>query len=243
MLKIIQSMKMKKCFFGILAITLLININVYSQKSIEDLFDDTIGKHNLPLNNGKFYFNTYRTNNTHPFFFSDKFILCTIKYDHQDYNKINLKYDINRDVLVFKPFGESENYGTILIENKVNEFILHNKKFVNLSIPSNQISNGFYEENFVSKRFTFYIKHKKSKRESIKNQEIFMEFETFNEFLILKNNSFIPIKNKKHIVNLFPNYKKEINTFYNENAKQENDNKTEFFEKIFRFIDQLNSNN
>ena len=44
-------------------------------------------------------------------------------------------------------------------------------------------------------------------------------------------------------MNLFPNYKNEINTFYNENAKLENENKTEFFEKIFRFIDQLNSNN
>lgn len=236
-------MKMKKYFFRILVITLVTNLNVYSQKSIEDLFDNTIGKHNLPLNNGKFYFNTFKTNTTHPFFISDKFILCTIKYDHQDYNKINLKYDINRDVLVFKPFGESENYGTILIENKVNEFILHNKKFVNLSLSNSQISNGFYEENFVAKNFIFYIKHKKSKRESIKNQEMFMEFEIFNEFLILKNNSFITIKNKKHIVNLFPNYKNEINTFYNENDKLENENKTEFFEKIFRFIDQLNSNN
>lgn len=222
---------------------LLTNLNAYSQKSIEDVFDNTIGKYNLPLNNGKFYFNTYRTNTTHPFYFSDKFILCTIKYDHQDYNKVNLKYDINRDVLVFKPFGESENYGTILIEDKVDEFILHNKKFVNLRILSSQISNGFYEQNFITKNFLFYIKHKKKKKESIKNQEIFMEFETFNEFLILKNNSYIPIKNKKDIINLFPIYKKEINKFYNENVKLENENKTEFFEKIFRFIDQLNSKN
>ena len=235
-------MNIKSYYNFIFTVILLINCNLYSQNKIEDLFDTTVGKENLPLNNGVFYFNTLKTLNTHQFYHSNKYSSENLIYDNQFYNTVNLKYDSYRDVLVFKPYGESENFGIVLIQQKVSNFTLNNRNFVNLSLVTNDSLRdvkGYYEENVKGKYFTFYIKHKKDRREFIKNQVTYTDFEIYNEFLILKDNSYYPIKSKNNVTSLFPTFKKEINTFYNDNSKLSKDNKTEFYEKLFRFIDQL----
>ena len=238
-------MKIKNNYLLFSTIFLLLNSSLYSQKIIEDFFDNTIGKENLPLNNGAFYFNTFKTINTHQYYNTNKYSIGNLVYENQFYNTVNLKYDSHKDLLVFKPYGESENFGIILIKDKISTFNLNKKKFVNLSlITKDSIKNikGYYEENLCSKKFTFYIKHKKDRREFIKNQIIYTDFEIYNEFLILTDQkTYHTIKSKKDITNLFPAYKQEINTFYNENSKLAKDNKTEFYEKIFRFIDNLTS--
>lgn len=234
----------KKTYLTFIFTTLLsINCSLYSQNKIEDLFDSKVGKENLPLNNGVFYFNTLKTLDTHQFYNTNKYSSETLIYDNQFYNTVNLKYDSFRDVLVFKPYGESENFGIILIQQKVSTFTLKNRNFVNLSLitkDSLKDIKGYYEEHLKGKHFTFYIKHKKDRREFIKNQVTYTDFEIYNEFLILKDNIYHPIKSKNSITNLFPMYKKEINTFYSDNSKLSKDNKTEFYEKLFRFINQLN---
>lgn len=235
-------MNIKTYYHLILTILLLGNLNLYCQKNIEDLFDNTVGKENLPLNNGVFYFNTLKTLTTHQFYHTNKYSSGTLVYDNQFYNEVNLKYDSYRDVLVFKPYGESESFGIILIQEDVSQFNINNKKFVNLSLlTKDSLKNvkGYYEENLKNQHLTFYIKHKKDRREFIQNQIAYTDFEIYNEFLILKNATYYPIKNKKDVTSLFSTHKKEINTFYSDNSKLSKDNKTEFYEKLFRFIDQL----
>ena len=237
-------MKIKTHHSIIFTVFLLLNSSLYSQKKIEDLFDNTVGKENLPLNNGAFYFNTFKTINTHQYYHTNKYSIGNLVYDNQFYNAVNLKYDSCKDLLIFKPYGESENFGIILITEKISTFNINNKNFVNLSlITKDSVKNvkGYYEENLSAKKFTFYIKHKKDRREFIKNRVIYTDFEIYNEFLILKDHTYFPIESKKDITNLFPTHKKEINTFYNDNSKLSKDNKTEFYEKIFRFIDNLTS--
>ena len=145
-------------------------------------------------------------------------------------------------ILIFKPYGESENFGIELINDKVSQFSINNKKFINLSnITKDSIKGikGYYEENFVSERISFYIKHKKGTKTFIQNQAVYNDFEVENEFLLLINNNYNQIKNKKDVVTLFTQYKNEINNFYSDNSKLQKINKTEFYEKLFRFIDNL----
>lgn len=237
-------MKIKTHYSLLLILFLLSNLNSFSQIKIEDFFDTSIGKENLPLNNGAFYFNTFKTLTSHQYYQTNKYVVGNLTYNNQYYNTVNLKYDNYKDILIFKPYGESENFGIILVSNEVSKFQLNNKSFINLSLITNDsVKNvsGYYEENLKAKDFTFYIKHKKDRREFIKNQIIYTDFEIYNEFLILTNQTYYSIKSKKDTTNLFPNYKNEINTFYNENSKLAKDNKTEFYEKIFRFIDNLTS--
>ncbi|SHO71946.1 hypothetical protein [Flavobacterium cucumis] len=235
-------MTRKIYYIIIFMVALLINCNLHSQNKIEDLFDNTVGKENLPLNNGVFYFNTFKTFDTHQFYSSNKYSSEALIYDNQFYNSVNLKYDSYQDALVFKPYGESENFGIVLVQQKVSKFTLNNKNFVNLNLTTNKNLTdikGYYEENWRGKNFIFYIKHKKTRRELIKNQTSYTDFEIYNEFLIFKNNLYYSVESKNNLINLFPILKKEIKTFYSDNSKLLKNNKTEFFEKLLRFIDQL----
>ena len=216
--------------------------SLQAQSSIDEHFDQTVGKENLPLNNGVFYYNLYKTNNTNQYYYTNKYLVGNIVYEDQFYNNVNLKYDIYKDILIFKPYGESENFGIELINDKVSQFSINNKKFINLSnITKDSIKGikGYYEENFVSERISFYIKHKKGTKTFIQNQAVYNDFEVENEFLLLINNNYNQIKNKKDVVTLFTQYKNEINNFYSDNSKLQKINKTEFYEKLFRFIDNL----
>lgn len=235
-------MKKKTYSQFVFFILLVFYSNIYSQNIIEDFFDNTVRKENLPLNNGIFYFNSFKTLNTHQYYLINKYFQGSLIFDNQIYNDVNLKYDIFNDAIIFKPYGESENFGIILIKEKVSQFTINNKKFINLSLTTKESIpkiKGFYEENFKGTQFVFYVKHKKDRRDFIKNQIFYSDFETYNEFLIFIKGEYFEIKGKKDLRILFPDFKNEINTFYSENSKLSKDNKTEFYEKIIRFIDRL----
>jgi hypothetical protein len=103
----------------------------------------------------------------------------------------------------------------------IKEFTLQNKHFINLSLitkDSIKSIQGFYEKNWQGSNFTFYIKHKKDRREYITNNVIYNEFGIYNEFLVAKNNSYFIIKSKKNITDLFKDQEKEIKTFYDDNV-------------------------
>lgn len=235
-------MKLKVSLFLLLIIFQLKHTTLMAQNKPEDYFDVVVGKENLPLNNGAFYFNTYKTLETHPFYNSNKFSNGSIIYDNQSYNNVNLKYDNYRDILVFKPHGESENFGIILEEHLITNFTIYNKHFVNLGLitkDSIKSIHGFFEKNWEGLDFTFYIKHKKDRREFIKDNVSYNEFEIYNEFVVTKNNSYFIIKSKKNITDIFKEKEKEIKAFYDDNSKLFKKNKTSFYEKLFRYIDQL----
>ncbi len=235
-------MKLKTYQILLLSVFLSLASSSFSQSTIEDFFDTTVGKENLPLNNGTFYFTTFRTLDTHQYYNTNKFDKGSIVYDGQLYNAVNLKYDCHRDVLIFKPYGETENFGIILIEKKVERFNLNHKTFINLSLVTmDSLKNvtGYYEENVKNTHFTFYIKHKKDRREYIKDNTIFNVFGSDNEFLLAYINTYYVIDSKKDVTQLFLEQKKEINAFYTNNSKLLKEDKTTFYEKLFIYIDQV----
>ena len=60
--------------------------SLQAQSSIDEHFDQTIGKENLPLNNGVFYYNPYKTNNTNQYYHTNKYLVGNIIYENQFYN-------------------------------------------------------------------------------------------------------------------------------------------------------------
>ena len=235
-------MELKTSRILLLSVFLSLTSSSFSQSAIEDYFDTTVGKENLPLNNGTFYFTTFRTLDSHQFYNTNKFDKGTIVYDGQLYNAVNLKYDCHRDVLIFKPYGETENFGIILIEKKVERFTLNHKNFINLSVVTkDSLKNvtGYYEESVKNAHFTFYIKHKKDRRENIKDNTIFNVFGIDNSFFFFFKNAYYNIDSKKDVSQLFLEQKKEINAFYTDNSKLLKEDKTAFYEKLFIYIDQI----
>lgn len=234
---------MKKKDFKILIFScyLLFSLISYSQNNIESYFDNTLKKENLEISNGKLFTNNFKTLETDQFY-TTEYSIETIQYKNQTYTDVYLKYDIYRDVLIFRPFGESENFGVELISEYVNSFTLKNKTFINLSLITNDsidFIKGYFEENFKSGKINFYIKHKKETKELINNQRLYNSFLNYNRYILSSNNNFYEIKNTKDLIKIFPSLKKDIKQFSNENFLLLRTDKDAFFEKMIKKISTL----
>lgn len=221
---------------------------LHSQSSNEELaksFDKTIGYGNLNINNGIVHTNEFRiSKNKHRYYLSEKFEKGDVTYNDQTYFDVNLKYDLYQDNLVYQPEGSFVGFN--LIGEKVGSFKIFDKKFVYLNstlFPFSLIKSGFYQEIVTNKNTTFYIKHKKDKREVIKETSTFNEFDDNYEFFLKKNSTFYKIKTKKDLAVLFPESKRKIYDFYSGYSQLEKDDKPLFFEKIMAYINNTIENN
>ncbi|KGO96439.1 hypothetical protein Q767_05915 [Flavobacterium enshiense DK69] len=200
----------------------------------------------MDINNGIIHINEFRIlNNKHRYYPNDKFEIGSATYNSQNYYDIPLKYDIYKDILIYRP-QESEAISIELIHEKVTAFSINNKKFVylnNIYFPMMQIKPGYYEENISGKNFIFYIKHHRNKREILKGSSVFYEFDNDYEYLLEKNGTFNKISSKKDLIKLFPEYKRKINDFYSSSKKILKSDEPLFYEKMMTYLNNETANN
>jgi hypothetical protein len=214
-----------------------------SETPIHSWYNTSVGKENLDINNGTLYLNYYKTaNKTHSYLNSEQFENGNVVYNNQNYTDFVINYDIFKDDLLLKPNGINDRRSVILISKKIESFYFSGKKFVNLnynqSIKADFIK-GFYEENIVSEKIAFYIKHNKEIRKSTTDGKIYDDFKVKNEFVLKFKNEFYYINSKKNILDIFPELKIQIDNYYLLNANAEESNKTEFMESLFRLINSI----
>jgi len=216
----------------------------YSQTNTKNVlynwYDTVKGKESIDLNNGSLHINPYKTLGENTMYYgTDKFSKGTVFYDNQPYYDVNLKYDIYRDIIVFNPFGQPQNIGINLIQEKTKSFSLNGKNFVNLTsyqTPIQEYIKGYYEERVIGNDIILYIKHHKDIREFINNDRIYHSFDKKNNFILKYKNDFFKINSKKEIVILFPQYKNEINTYYSENKEMEKSDNALFTENVLNYL-------
>mgnify|MGYP003478715692 FL=1 len=221
----------------ILLLILLLSITLYSQeKGAVKQNDSLIENSSLPLNNGIIYHNKYKNtlkNTTQ--FFENKYRKGTICYNNQTYFDVNLKYNVFEDLVFYKPnakIGLEAN----LITKQVDYFIYANKKFKQLNYIDIVEKNGFFEEIEINNNITLYIKYKKVCKEDLSLGNIAYTFYDSKLYYILYNNQLLEISSKSSIISIFPNLKKEINTFYKENSKIKDSNIQQFYQNLLKTI-------
>jgi hypothetical protein len=256
-IKTIQSLKnyQNKSIFLILFGLFLQIYTVRSQSSnttsLNSWFDKTIGKSNLDLYNGPRYVNLYRTlDKSHSFYLTNDYSKGDLNYQNQNYHNLDLKYDVNNDILVLKANGEYDYLGISLIKEKTAYFTLNNKRFVNINFnnPTCPIfMNGYYEELTFSKTNTLYIKHHKTKTKVIDTKRISDgtnlassdEFRDKNEYILKYKDVYYKISSKSDIIKIFPEYKSDIRKYYNSNSQLEESDKNVFLENLIKRINNL----
>ena len=229
---------------------IFLGMNYMGAQSPEEIltksFDQIIGKENLDINNGTFHTNEFRViNNKHRYYPSEKFEKGDVTYNNQQYFDIDIKYDLYKDILVYRP-QDSDFLSINLISEKISTFKLNNKNFVylnSLNFPLNDVKSGLYEKCVNGKTFIFYIKHKRDKREVFKETTAFNEFENNYEYYLEKNGALYKINAKKDLVKLFPDFKRQINDFYSAFKPLEKENKPLFYEKLMIYLNNATENN
>lgn len=212
--------------------------------SIYDWFDNTVGKENLALNNGKLFLNYDKTlENTNRFLFDD-FKNGSVYYDGQIYNDLLLNYDIYKDELILKPNNVSEKTAIIVIKENVDYFIINKIKYMNFFQNNDDkgLNSGYWEELFFGNYIKSYTKHIKNRIDLINNDKLYDDFIYSNNFAIIYKNTTYNISSKKSVTNLFPNFKKDINEFYSTNNYLEKNDKSKFFANLFEYINSLVKN-
>ncbi|MBP4139108.1 hypothetical protein [Flavobacterium geliluteum] len=236
----------KKLHFIILFGLFLSISSIYSQTSNEvatyNWFDKNLGIESMDFKNGSAHLNFDQTdNNENRYYFSDDFKTGSLTYNGQNYFDLYLKYDIYADELVVRPYNESNTTKINIVKENVSSFKIGNEKFVNLKEVNLQLfKGGYYEEIATGNTTILYIKHYKEKKKILKENVTLLQFVPQYEFVLLKDNKFISINDKKEIVQLYPNQKRKINDFYFLNKDLRKENPSLFMKNIMKYINNLN---
>lgn len=225
----------------------IINIsNTYCQNNniapLYSLFDNSIEKENLEINNGVLFIDTYNTyKKSNRYFENDLYNDGTVFYNNQLYTNMLLKYDIYKDELIKKMDGKTNFMGINLIKDKIDFFYINNKKFVNLNklqVIKPKFIDGFYEELVLSRNFILYTKYHKEKIDLISNDSVLIDFQEKDKYVIFYKLIFFEIESKKDLTSIFPNYESKINDYYFLNQQKVDNNKNIFMQNLMRYINQ-----
>ncbi|SHM66722.1 hypothetical protein SAMN05444484_10847 [Flavobacterium chilense] len=236
--------KNQKKLFYLILFGIISNIsNSYCQTnnetaSVYNWFDSNIGIESLDFENGPAHLNFDRiSNNQNRYYISENFEKGNIRYNNQDYFDLLLNYDTYSDELILKPYGESNTTKVNLIKENVSSFKIRNEKFVNLKMTNSiPFKKGYYEEVLIKNSTTLFIKHYKEKKKINKAEIDLIEFAPKYDFILLRENKFYQINDKKEIILLFPNDKKKINDFYFDYRSLKKDNPPLFMKNLLKSI-------
>lgn len=211
------------------------------EKNYYNWFDQNIGHENTALFNGELHSRTYRTEDgNHNFLVNNDFAKGTLDLSNQKYYGILLKYDIYNDELIAKlqnSFG-SDSYIQL---NKafIKAFTIHNKDFKFFNIETETILiNGFLEVTHPSDIVSLLTKHYMLKQEYIVENLIYNKFSKKEKNILFYKNTYYEIDGKKDLKKIFPEQKKQINSFYKNYKSLKKSNGNVFMKKIIQQIEQ-----
>jgi hypothetical protein len=176
----------------------------------------------------------------HPFFFTNLFTTGSVVYDNILYTDAQLLYDEAGDVLIFR----DTSHRLQLISDRISRFTIWGNNFIRIEKDSTArdiINTGFYNLLYQGEDIQVIKKEVKNIREDIRNNYdgVIRYIEVKKYYYIKKNNTFYPVKNKKVVIEIFKDRKKEIQQYIKVNRlsfKNDRDNMlikaTAYYEQV-----------
>ncbi|WP_442796368.1 hypothetical protein [Pelobium manganitolerans] len=157
-----------------------------------------------PIYNGKRYLPDRRLDgNGHAFFIDTEYTKGSVVYNGYLFKDVDLQYDLVHDQLVLLNFDKFS--GIILKQTYVDSFNLRGHTFVNIR-PTNtkrQAIQAGYFELLYSGKTNLLAKRTKTIVETTNQYEVKRLVEQQEFYYVHKNDNYIPIRNKKDLLNLF----------------------------------------
>ena len=241
--------------------TFFINSNkVFSQNFIPDTIGNTNQLHSAiklyhqflaperELYDGSEYaYNAYYPfiiNEGHPFFLSKNFDTGAIFYNNILYEKVPLLFDIiKEELLTNDPTGL---YIIKLHSERTSWFTIWDHTFIRLSRDSAAnplIHTGFYDLLYQGNTTLYKKISKIIKENSASVQGINTYVVESDEYFIKKNSNYYKVKNKKSLMRIVYNRKKEIQQFIRKNKLNLRKDLDGALKKIVAYYDGINNGN
>ncbi|QHT65540.1 hypothetical protein GXP67_02090 [Rhodocytophaga rosea] len=201
-----------------------------------DLSNDFIS---LPshLYNGIEYVNYDNHIDGHQFFESPVLEEGSVIYDGMLYRNVPMEYDLMKDELVIEHF--QKYYKISLISERVSQFMLLNHTFVRIVAGKGEdIRTGFYEKLYEG-NVKILARRTKIMEEEIAQRRLKQWFTQKNRYYVYKDKAYFQVKNKKGLIKVLDDRKKEVRKFIQENGINFKTDIEQAFIHVGRFYDTL----
>ena len=192
-------------------------------------FDNAIGVENSGLYIGREYTENYKfKNGKHKFFEFNGFQKGDVLYDGQPYYDVLLKFDVYENELLVKLPVEKGIAAFTLIKDEVTHFTIGNNRFIKVheNLEKEDALILYQEVLLETINFTFLKKHSADKKTIKEGRWSYVEFLKKDSHSLLYRGKYYQIRNKRDILNIFPNYKKQLKNisknYFNGASRDEN---------------------
>jgi len=169
------------------------------------------------LYNGAEYVELQTTNEQHPYFETDDWVIGWIVYDGNFYENQPLMYDITQDKVITEYYNGSM---MALVTGKVQLFSINHHTFefiknekVNHTLPM----SGLYEILYTGES-RLIARREKDIQEKIENRVFERNFESKNRYYLFKSGRYFPVKNKASALKILSDQKHALKQLMKKNA-------------------------
>lgn len=177
-------------------------------------YDQAIGKDKTGLLVGQYHALQRVTRTSHQFFQSDVWSLGALHFRGQQYDSVDLLYDLEKGVMLIRhPFNFAlHNQPIKLTQNQVSWFYMFGHKFKYYDQRIMIYEPGFYDMLFEGDQLNLMCRR-------MKNVEAdrTLEYVATNKYLMEYEGNFYRVKGKSSFTKVFKQHKAEIKSFANSN--------------------------
>lgn len=206
-------------------------------------FDAMVGIENTDLYNGTEYIEGYKTTrDKNRFFIRSEFFPGSVVYDEQAYHGIQLKYDIFDDQLIVSLQNQEQESVIQLNKADVSQFTLDGHLFKHLKFQQKNIEQppGYYEVVAIYPKLILYEKHRKKRWKKEDKRVVYFEFtDAKSDFLCAYKDSFLSLRSRNDVYELFPQYKKQLKSYYAANQNLHRAANRDLFKALLNQVARL----
>ena len=171
--------------------------------------------------NGRLWVPTANATNKKQFLLEKRNLEGSLLYNGVRFNNINFTYDLSEDIVITGVNTDDYDNKVIIVNPYLLEgFSVDNSPYKLEFLRGGLIHNGLdslgYYQTIKSNSLVFIIKRKTNKIFTPNLSEQF-KYIHYNSLYLIKESELISIRDKKDILNLFPNQKKEMKRFIRDN--------------------------
>jgi len=155
----------------------------------------------------------YRLNNGHQYFETQFPVQGSVYYDGILYKDIPMWYDLVKNQVIVQYI---DGFSEIKLHNElIDYFSIHDHHFVHLGrdkTGNNTLSEGFYDLVYLG-RTQVLVKRSKGTLKEVSAGFAITILKQKNEFYLIKEGVYLPVKNQSSVLNALGNKQKEIQEF------------------------------
>ena len=173
-----------------------------------------------------------------PYYKNTDFTEASIIYRKNYYPAQKVRLDLYREQLII--LSPEKQHGIILNAQLVEKVQMHNKTIVYLTPPKeSKLKDGYYIQLLEGEKMHLLCKENYVPKQTIQGKTAINYFDHTVRHYLLYNNQYHTIKNKNSFSKLFPQYKKQINSYVKDKRLDFKQSKDESLISLARYCEEL----